>query len=146
MNARCKINNLDAFAEWGVVLPDTSVSQLMAFAPLKPFVSNKTRLDDGTQVITTDAKVDERDLTLVFYVKASTQAQFNHRIDALGTVFRNGSFTLWIAERANDYYRLIYQSCSQFTQFNGRLAKFTLKVTEPDPTDRGSTPKERRWS
>ncbi len=139
MNARCKINNLDAYAEWGVVLPDASVSQLLAFAPLKPLVSNKTRLDDGAQVITTGAKVDERDLTLVFYVKASNLSQFNQRIDALEAVFRNGSFTLWIAERPNDYYRLIYQSCSQFTQFNGRLAKFTLKVTEPDPTNRSAS-------
>ena len=139
MSVRCRINGYDAYSQWGVILPDTSVSQLMAFAPLKPFVSNKTRLDDGVQVITTGAKVDERDLTLVFYIKASTLTQYNQRINALETVFRNGSFTLWVAERPNDYYRLIYQSCSQFTQFNGRLAKFTLKVTEPDPTNRSAS-------
>lgn len=146
MSVKCRINGYDAYSKWGVIIPDTSVSGLLAFAPLKAYITNKSRLMDGDLTACgggTTPKVDSRDLTLVLYIKARNLTQFNQRLNAFETELRKGGFTLWVAERPNDYYRLLYQSCSQFTQFNGRLAKFTLRVQEPDPTDRAATPKER---
>lgn len=33
-------------------------------------------------------------------------------------------------------YYLNYVSCSQYSEFNGRLAKFVLKLNEPNPENR----------
>lgn len=142
MRTLCKINGTDAYVGWGVIFTATSVSQLMSFAPLKPYITNTGALENGTQVLSVGSfvpKVDERDLTLVFHLRSSNLTQFNQRRDSFEAVLRAGAFTLWIPQRPNELYRLIYQSCSQFTQFNGRLAKFTLRVKEPDPTNRALT-------
>lgn len=139
MNGLCKINNLDAYTTYGVIFPETSVSKLTAFAPLKSYIKNKGASFDGVHVIPTSdftPKVDERDITLVFYLRAKNLTQYNERLDSFESVLRAGMFTLWFAERPNSLYRLLYQSCNEFKSFNGRLAKFTLKVTEPNPTNR----------
>ena len=33
-------------------------------------------------------------------------------------------------------YHFVYLSCSQYSEFNGRLAKFVLKLNEPNPGNR----------
>ena len=42
---------------------------------------------------------------------------------------------------SNVWYRCIYLSCTQFSQFIREMAKFSLKLNEPDPSDRGETSK-----
>lgn len=138
-NIACKINGLDALATYGVVFPDTSLNQLMNFAPLKSYVTNTGANIDGVQVLSVGAyapHVDKQDYTLVFYLYANSLSTFNTRRDALEAVLRAGAFTLWVKERPNDLYRLLYNKCTQFTQYNGRLAKFTLKCEEPNPNNR----------
>lgn len=139
MSIACKINGVDALATYGVVFPDTSLNQLMNFAPLKPYITNTSAKIDGIQVLSTGQhtpRVDKQDYNLVFYLYGSNLSEFNQRRDALEAVMRAGAFTLWVAERPTCLYRLIYNSSSQFTQYNGRLAKFTLRVEEPNPNNR----------
>ena len=139
MSIRCKINGNDALATYGVVFTDSSLAQLMNFPPLKAYISNTGAGIDGTQVLSTGQyvpHVDEQDMTLMFYLRASSLTQFNTRRDALEAVLKAGAFTLWFAERPNNLYRLLYQSCNQFSVYNGRLAKFTLRVKEPNPNNR----------
>lgn len=138
-NIDCKINGLDALATYGVVFPDTSLNQLMNFPPLKEYITNTGANIDGVQVLSAGAyapRVNKQDYTLVFYLYANSLAEFNTRRDALWAVLMAGAFTLWIKERPNDLYRLLYHSSSQFTQYNGRLAKFTLSCEEPNPKNR----------
>lgn len=135
----CKINGSDALATYGVVFPDTSLNQLMNFVPLKPYIENASAKIDGVQVLSTGQfvpHVDKQDYTLVFYLYADSITQFNTRRDAFEAVLKAGAFTLWVEERPTNLYRLLYHNSSQFTQYNGRLAKFTLKVTEPNPNNR----------
>lgn len=139
METVCKINDLDAYTEWGVVFPETSISKLMNFAPLKQLITNKGASFNGIKVLPTARKVDSRDLTLVFYIYANNVAEMNEKLDAFESMLRAGVFTIWISDRPHEVYRLIYQNSNQFTQYNGRLAKFTLKVLEPNPTDRALT-------
>lgn len=138
-SAVCKINGADALATYGVVFPDTSLNQLMNFVPLKPYITNTSAKIDGVQVLSTGAyvpKVDKVDYTLVFYLYAPSVTAFNTQRDALEAVLKAGAFTLWVKERPNTLFRLIYHNSSQFTQYNGRLAKFTLKCEEPNPNNR----------
>ncbi len=141
MTGICNINGTDAYVAWGVIFTDASLSALRNFAPLKPYITNEGAKIDGVQVLSTGSytpKVDKRDLTLVFFMYARNTTQFNQRLDAFETEMRKGAFTLSMSERPNTLYRLQYQSCNQFTSFNGRLAKFTLKCFEPNPNNRAA--------
>lgn len=139
MTNLCRLNGLDAWLTWGVTLPQSSVDALWGFAPLKGYVTNESSLIDGVQVLCLDGyvpRVDKRELTLVFYLHAKDRVEFNSRRDSLESELRGGRLTLWVADRPDCLFRLVYKSCSQFTQFNGRLAKFTLRLEEPNPNNR----------
>lgn len=134
-----KINGLDAYLNWGVTLGDTSLAALKTPAPLKGYVSNKSPLRDGADVVTVAAalpKVDERDVQLTFYIHASTPAQFEARYDAFTAVLMGGKVNLWTRHQQGVTYRLLYQSASQYSEFNGRLGKIVARFAEPNPADR----------
>ena len=56
-------------------------------------------------------------------------------------VLRGGVLEIQTKYQPGVYYRFIYLSCTQFSQFIGQLAKFSLKLSEPDPTNRDRTDK-----
>lgn len=150
------INNQDAFMAWGVNLEDGALSALMTPAPMKPYIQSKSRTQHGknVNVNATAMRVDERELTLPFHiiVKAPAQKpeedwedpnvpeyytmketfmlQYNKFCDE---VLLRGSFTLETRFQEGVVYNLLYQSCTQFTQFDQRMAHFILKVSEPKP-------------
>lgn len=138
MNGKCWINKKDAHAFWGVILSDSATNALRTPAPMKEYVENKSRLEHGKRVIhgSDTARVDERDLTLVIYIRASSQEQFDERFDSFVEELQKGRIEIEIADRPGIIYRCDYNSASQFSQFNGRLGKLTLKVNEPNPKDR----------
>lgn len=138
MKGKCWINKKDAYLFWGVTLSDSAINALRTPAPMKENVSNKSRLENGKRVIygSDTARVDERDLTLAIYIRASDQAQFDSRFESFIEELQKGRIEIEIAERSNIVYRCDYLSASQFSQFNGRLGKLTLKLNEPNPKDR----------
>lgn len=138
MKGKCWINKKDSYAFWGVILSDSASNALRTPAPMKDNVENKSRLKHGKRVIygSDTARVDERDLTLVIYIRASNQAQFDARFDSFVEELQKGRIEIEIAERPGIIYRCDYKSASQFSQFNGRLGKLTLRVNEPNPKDR----------
>lgn len=138
MKGKCWINKKDAYAFWGVILSDSASNALRTPASMKENVENKSRLEHGKRVIygSDTARVDERDLTLVIYIRASNQAQFDSRFDSFIEELQKGRIEIETAERPGIVYRLDYNSASQFSQFNGRLGKLTLRVNEPNPKDR----------
>ena len=58
------INGKDAYAAWGISMDDTSLSALMTPAPNKDLIENKSRLEHGKLVISSNPKKDERNLIL----------------------------------------------------------------------------------
>jgi hypothetical protein len=129
---------------WGVVFGDTSLTALMTLPPKKSYITNKSSLIHGKLVLsksTNAPKYDERDVSLVFYLRANSLPQFLTRYHAFAQQFDGGEFTLKLEVTEGlttwtEQYTLLFVSCTQFSQFNGRLGKFTLKVNEPDPTNR----------
>lgn len=71
-----KINDKDAYMEWGISLEKSSLSALMTPPPLKAFIENKSRLDDGKQIVNHEPKWDERTLTFVLNLTARTRSSF----------------------------------------------------------------------
>jgi len=131
------INGYDAFTRWGLNLEDGGVSALMTPAPSKTYIESKSRLNHGKKVLTSLVRYDERELTLPFHIVAKTKDDFfSLYAKFCDEVLAAGTFELQTRYVPDVVYRLVYLSCTQFSQFIQELAVFSLKVCEPDPTDR----------
>lgn len=145
-NVEAYINSSTETTEqrWGVFIAETSLTALMAPAPLKSYITNKSALSHGKQVLTDSGnlpKVDERDVQLVFAIHANTLAKFLMRYHSFCEELKKGAIDLTIRISDGDSYMkttyyLNYLSCSQFSEYNGRLGRFALKLNEPNPANR----------
>lgn len=130
------INGKDAQTEWGVTLETSGLSALLTPAPTKEFVENKSRLSHGKQVLTANPRVDERDVQLTLFITAKDLAAFLTKYGSFVAELQKGSINIRTKYEPTTLYRMIYKSCVQFSQFNGRLGKFVLKLNEPNPNNR----------
>lgn len=130
------INNKDAYTTWGISFDETSLSALMTPAPNKELIKNKSRLEHGKRIITSNPKVDERDITLQINLTAPTQEQFFVRYQSFCEELATGVLDIKTKYQPNVIYRTEYQSCSQFSQFMQGIGKFVLKLNEPNPKNR----------
>lgn len=133
------INGKDAKKTWGIVFDSSSISSLMSPAPMKSYIENASRTEHGKRIVTNSslAKVDYRSVNLTFALYANTEDGFFSRYASFcGEIQNTGELTIVISVQPTIAYKLIYKSCSQFTQYNNRLAKFSLKCEEPNPRDR----------
>ncbi len=145
-NVKAYINSSTQTTEqrWGVTLAETSVTALMTPAPLKSYITNDSALMDGKQVLTDSGnlpKMDERDVQLVFAIQARTLAKFLMQYSSFCEELKKGAIdlTLYMWEGSSYIkitYYLNYVSCSQYSEFNGRLGRFVLKLNEPNPANR----------
>lgn len=132
------INGKDARATWGVVTEDSStLSALMTPAGKKERISNDNTLENGSRYITSGVKVAEREVSLPLQFTAPTENEFLRRYKAFcDDVLTAETIEIQTTFDPGVVYKFIYESCTQFTQYYRFIAKFTLKLVEPDPTDR----------
>lgn len=137
MTGDLTINNADAFTRYGVNLEDGALSALMTPPPLKELIETKSRLIHGKKVVAKQPKYDEREITLPFHIIASSKSEFFQKYALFcEEVLAAGKFELVTKYQPTVVYRLVYLSCTQFRQFHQEMGVFSLKVCEPDPTDR----------
>lgn len=130
------INGKDARSEWGVVTTGNTLSALLAPAPMKDRPSFSSRLEDGSRIDNTDARVAQRELNLEIQMTAKSPEEFYSRHAALCAELERGGFSLSTTDRSDVEYHLLYNSCSAYTQFCRGIATLSLKCTEPNPKDR----------
>lgn len=145
-NVKVYINSTsqDTEKKWGVIFTETSVTALMTPSPLKSYITNTSTLSPGKQVLRDSGnlpKVDERDVQLVFGIHAKSLAQFLMRYYAFCNELKKGALDLTMHIWEGDTYLkctyyLNYLSCSQYSEYNGRVGKFTVKLNEPNPENR----------
>lgn len=136
------INGKDAYSTWGIWMDDTALSTLMTPAPCKEFISNKYRSKDGKRVIKHNPRLDEREITIGFYMSAKTEDEFLYNYGKFcEDVLATGEITIHTSFQPYVWYRCVYLSCTQYSQYMRQLAKFSLKLNEPDPSDRNATTK-----
>lgn len=134
----------DMRKRFGAFLAETSVTALMTPPPLKEYITNSSALSHGKQVLTASGslpKVDERDVQLVVGIEAKSLAQFYVRYRAFCEELKKGAITLIVnisegSTYIKETYYLNYVSCSQYSEYNGRLGRFVLKLNEPNPESR----------
>ena len=131
------INGVDAYTQWGVSLSDTSLSALMTPSANKAYITNKSRLEHGKRVIVNDTKVDERSVTINIHLTASNEQEFFNRYNKFcQEVLAQGVVDIKTKYQSDVVYHMIYESCTQFSQFMRGIGKFTLKLLEPNPNNR----------
>lgn len=130
------INSKDAYSTWGISLTSNSISALMTPAPNKSFIENKSRLEHGKRVITTNPKVDERNVTLELQLTAKSETEFFNRYESFCEELATGILNIRTKYQPTITYKMIYLSCNQLSQFMRGIGKFTLKLCEPNPKDR----------
>lgn len=133
------INNTDAWLEWGISLEDEALSALMTPPSVKDFVESASRLSHGKRVIVARPRLDSRDVTVGFHLCASTRAEFFARYASFCAELAKGSLAVWTEFQPDVEYHCVYSSCTQYSAYTGRLAVFSLRLTEPDPSDRAVT-------
>lgn len=139
------INGKDAYTSWGITLAEGSLAALMTPPPLKPYVSNKSRAEDGRSVLGMTGgeslqlhrpRVDERSLTLILNMTAASQEEFLSRYALFCEELRQGELIIQTKYQPSVSYRLIYESCQQFSQLALGVARLMLRLTEYNPTNR----------
>lgn len=132
------INGHDAFEQWGISFTSSSLSALMTPAPKKAFISNKSRNSDGKRVVAVNPRQDERQLTLEFNLTAHDEHEFFNRYEQFCHQLDTGMLFISTKYQPGVVYKTEYESCTQFTQFVRQMARFSLKLTEPNPKDRNA--------
>lgn len=137
MKEKLIINGENADEKWGISLGEFSLSELMTPPANKAFIENESRLQHGKQILVANPKVEARNLTLQLNLTAATKSAFFDKYNLFcKEVLATGVLNIETGYQEGVVYKTIYVSCSQFSQFMQGIAKFSLKLIEPDPSDR----------
>lgn len=137
------INDIDA-STWGINLEDGALSTLMAPAPQKSIAMSNCRLEAGKRVVNAP-QIDARDITLQLHLLASSRSEFWSRYRAFcNDVLYTGKVDIWTSYNLNEEYHCLYVSCTQFQNFMFGIGKFSLKLTEFNPSAREPTSQHKR--
>lgn len=131
-----EINLYDAYTKWGVGLEDGALNELMTIPATKDFITNESRLEDGTRYASQPFKVAQRDITLAMHMIAPTGGNILENLDKFRSQLATGQVNIRTRRQITTVYKCKYVSCTQFSQIDRKIAKFTLKLVEPNPTDR----------
>ena len=138
MTGELLINGKDAWTQWGVNMGDGFIDTLDAPLPMKDYIENESRLEHGKRIITTDAKVDSRDITLGFTITGTNEADYREKKAAFEAELRQGAFTIQVPALGTAVYKFVYtgKSISYGLSRDRCFGHFTMKATEPNPMDR----------
>ena len=131
------INGQDAYTKFGISLADGALAALMTPAPNKSLIESTYRKLPGKRVILKDVVQDSRELNLEMYITAPNKSEFFLFYSDFCLELAKGKLVINTSFMPSVYFRCIYLSCTQFTEFVQEMAKFSLKLSEPDPSDRG---------
>ncbi len=136
--AELLINGKDALAVYGARMGDKFLSALDMPAPMKEYVENPSRLEDGKRVNTSVARVDARQVTLEFTLLGDTPADLDGKRRAFLEMLYAGRVDIKVPEYSADTFKLVYKSCTSpyGLSRNRRFYRISVKFEEPNPRDR----------
>lgn len=70
------INGKDAWSTWGVRMGDGFLDAIDGFNEMKDYIENESRLEHGKRVITENAKIDSREITLHFTIQGNSESDY----------------------------------------------------------------------
>lgn len=138
MTGDLTINNKDAWNTWGVRMGDGFLDAIDGFNEMKDYIENESRLEHGKRVITDNAKVDSREITLQFTIEGSSENDFRSKKKAFQSELEKGAVNIKVPALGSEVYKLVYlgKNVSYGLSMDRRFCKVSSKFCEPDPTDR----------
>lgn len=138
MTADLIINRKDALETWGVRMGDGFLDAIDGFNEMKDYIENESRLEHGKRVITDNAKVDSREITLQFTIEGSSESDYRTKKKAFQTELEKGTVNIKIPSLGSEVYKLVYlgKSISYGLSLDRRFGRVSSKFCEPNPTDR----------
>ena len=131
------INEHDAYTDYGISLEDSAMSSIMTPPPMKAVIESKYRKSHGKVTVNKTPRYDERDVTLAMHINARTKDEFFSKYSKFcDEILSTGRLMIKTKYQPDVLYRFNYVSCTQFSEFNLEYAAFSLKLNEPDPTNR----------
>lgn len=132
MSEQIYINGRDAYKIMGISFPPEAINSICAPLANKAYIENESREEHGSRIIVYNSKFAKREITIEMHLSALDEYNFDIYYQKLMYLFEIGKFTL---THKDVNYKFVYQSCSQFSRV-GNVAKFVLKLVEPNPFDR----------
>lgn len=138
MTGELYINGKDAWVTWGVNMGDGFLDALDAPLQMKEYIENESRLEHGKRMITANAKVDSREITLGFTIMGTSESDYRTKRKAFLSELQAGAFTVKVPILGADVYKLVYtgRSINYGLSADRTFGHFTMKATEPNPADR----------
>lgn len=138
MTGQLFINDKDAFTTWGVRMGGGFLDALDGFLPMKDYIEDDSRLEHGKRVITTNAKVASRDITLEFTITGGSETDYRTKKKAFQAELQAGAFTLKVPALGSEVYHLVYtgKSISYGLSLSRSFGRISAKFTEPNPMNR----------
>lgn len=132
------INGKDALETWGVRMGDGFLDAIDGFNEMKDYIENESRLEHGKRVITDNAKVDSREITLQFTIEGSSESDYRSKKKAFQTELEKGAVNIKIPTLGSEVYKLVYlgKSLSYGLSPDRCFGKVSSKFEEPNPMDR----------
>lgn len=140
MTGELYINGKDAWVTWGVNMGEGFLDALDAPLQMKEYIENESRLEHGKRMITANAKIDSREITLGFTIMGAGESDYRAKRKAFLSELQAGAFTVNVPKLGADLYKLVYtgRSISYGLSADRMFGHFTMKATEPNPADRSA--------
>lgn len=131
------INGKDAFDKWGVNMGDNFLNVLLTPPPVKEYIENKSRTEDGKKVLFDNKKNDERDMTLTFTIQGDNQSDYLSKYKAFMAEMYSGMVSIKVPVLGSDVYHVYYKNAASYAMSLDRtFSKISMKVCEPNPAER----------
>lgn len=124
--------------DYGITLIRGWREALLTPAPVKEFVTNDSRIENGVSVIASPkyAKRSKRDVNISFFLEGSSEEDYLDKYEKfLEKIAYSGQFCLKVPCMKR-VFKFVYSQCSKYGDYGLKRSNFTLKLTEFDPTDR----------
>lgn len=109
-----------------------TLEALLTPAPMKEYIKNDSRRENGLRLIPANAKVAAREVSIPFLIEGSGRVDFLLKYKSFVNELYKGNIVLQVPglERA---YTLTYLSCSKYGSYGACRAKVMVRLLEATP-------------
>lgn len=117
---------------------DGFLDAIDGFNQMKDYIENESRLEHGKRIITDNARVDSREITLQFTIEGDSESDYRTKKKAFQTELEKGAVSIKVPVLGSEVYKLVYlgKSISYGLSLDRCFGKVSSKFEEPNPTER----------
>ena len=130
-----KINGKGLWTTFRGQLAKGAYEKLLAPAPMKEYITDSSRLNNGITVLAVNPKTDSREITLQIFIEGDTQDEYLINYNLFVKELQKGEISFAVP-KLKTIFRFVYTGVSSYGDYGLKRGKFTVKFIEPDVTKR----------